>query len=102
MSVNWGQTYQFDVECGVGLSQAEDADESVDIVAVISYHFEDCLRACAVYNRYADSTECVGVTFLADLAIVPTNAGNCYLKREGYVRTDSSDDDEGVVSGVLV
>lgn len=71
-----GSIAAFISECGV------DRDvQRITIVAAITYSFEHCLRACAVYNLGVREDKCVAVTWLADLpTIIDTYNGNCFLK----------------------
>lgn len=68
-------TYYFDTECGV-----DRQGDNINIVAVITYSFEHCLRACGAYNRYDRGDKCVAITFIADLTSIVGFGGNCYLK----------------------
>jgi hypothetical protein len=71
------QQYSFSVKCGIDINGKE-----VDIMAVVSYSLNDCLMACASYNRNTGSTICKGVEFNADLTtVVPNYFGTCWLKK---------------------
>ncbi|KAF7533538.1 hypothetical protein G7054_g7011 [Neopestalotiopsis clavispora] len=60
-----------------------------DIVSVISYSFNDCLRGCASMNYFLGNTTCAAVTFVANQTYqIPENYGNCFLKT-GTGRTDT-------------
>ena len=91
--------YNFDTECGV-----DRKGDKIDIVAVITYSFEHCLRACGAYNRYGRSDKCVAVTFIADLPSLSTEhfGGNCYLKSgKGERKSFDSSKRNSRVSAVL-
>lgn len=68
--------------------------EGIDIVAVVSWSLEDCLRACSSFNanRKSGSESCAGVQFHADIFdLVSRFSGNCFLKyTEGRAVTDTN------------
>lgn len=68
----------FRFECGVDLTSTS----NINIVAVMAYSLDHCLRACVAYNDYASGDGCVAITFLADLSSLNQHRGNCYLKSE--------------------
>ncbi|KAK3991513.1 hypothetical protein QBC44DRAFT_349153 [Cladorrhinum sp. PSN332] len=69
---SWG----FDVQCMVDYLGPE-----VDITGMTAYRFEDCIKACAIYNKIARNNTCLGVHFNANLTtILPKVHGNCWLK----------------------
>ncbi|KAK0671949.1 hypothetical protein QBC41DRAFT_383968 [Cercophora samala] len=88
-------SWSFDVNCmmdfrGVG----------VDLTGMTSYTFEDCIRACAIYNNMARNNTCVGVGFSANLTtILPRVGGNCWLK--GYLPEMSPEMNLGAVAVVV-
>ena len=52
-----------------------------DIIAVVTYTYTDCAKACASYNRNVGRTSCKGVVFNADMtSSVAGNYGTCFLK----------------------
>ena len=71
-----------------------DYSGKIDILAVTVYSIQDCLKACASYNRNSNSTNCAAVSFGANLtAVVPANFGNCFLKTgtgTSYTNKDAS------------
>lgn len=69
---SWG----FDVQC-----MMDYLGPGVDITGTTAYRFEDCIKACAIYNKIARNNTCLGVHFNANLtAILPRLHGNCWLK----------------------
>ncbi|KAK4225754.1 hypothetical protein QBC38DRAFT_501027 [Podospora fimiseda] len=69
---SWG----FDVQCMVDY-----LGPGVDLTGMTTYRFEDCIRACAIYNKIARNNTCLGVHFNANLTtILPRVHGNCWLK----------------------
>ncbi|KAK4654439.1 hypothetical protein QC762_403760 [Podospora pseudocomata] len=88
-------SWSFDVNCmmdfkGVG----------VDLTGMTSYTFEDCIKACAIYNNIARNNTCVGVGFSANLTtILPKVGGNCWLK--GYLPEMSPEMNLGAVAVVV-
>jgi hypothetical protein len=69
------QSSTFKVECGV------DFLGRVTIMAVTVYSLEDCLRACASYNRNSNSKGCIAVEFGANMTFLePNDFGTCFLK----------------------
>ncbi|KAK4165656.1 hypothetical protein QBC43DRAFT_260060 [Cladorrhinum sp. PSN259] len=69
---SWG----FDVQC-----MMDYLGPGVDITGMTVYRFEDCIKACAIYNKVARNNTCLGVHFNANLTtILPKVHGNCWLK----------------------
>ncbi|KAI1880199.1 hypothetical protein JX265_001820 [Neoarthrinium moseri] len=76
-----------------GLDFTGSGNPSIDILAATTYSWEDCVRACATYNKKSGSRGCVGITFNADLSgYVKAYEGNCFLKNATttYERTGLS------------
>ncbi|KAH0423337.1 hypothetical protein CcaCcLH18_12251 [Colletotrichum camelliae] len=84
-----GQSSRYDIECGVDNNGA-----GIDIIAVVSWSLDDCLRACSSFNanRESGSESCAGVQFHADIVdLVSRFSGNCFLKNtEGRAVTDTN------------
>ncbi len=71
-TLSWG----FDVNCMMAY-----IGPGVDIAGMTTYTFNDCLRACAMFNMFARNNTCVGVFFNANLTTsLPMFNGNCFLK----------------------
>ncbi|KAK0744321.1 hypothetical protein B0T21DRAFT_380643 [Apiosordaria backusii] len=88
-------SWSFDVNCMMDF-----VGPGVDLTGMTSYTFEDCIKACAIYNNMARNNTCVGVHFNANLTrIVPRVGGNCWLK--GYLPGMSPEMDIAAVA-VLV
>lgn len=69
---SWG----FDVSC-----MMDYVGPGVDITGMTTYAFDDCIRACAMFNKFARNNTCVGVHFNANLTtVIPMHHGNCFLK----------------------
>jgi hypothetical protein len=70
------QAWEFTPTCGL------DYIGTFDLLAIITYKFEDCLRACASYNRNHGSDGCKAVHFEAHniYKVAEENYGNCWLK----------------------
>lgn len=72
-TTSWG----FDVNCMMDYA----GGAGVDITGVTAYAFDDCVRACALFNKYARNNTCLGVHFSANLtAMLPRRHANCFLK----------------------
>ncbi|KAK4199257.1 hypothetical protein QBC40DRAFT_340651 [Triangularia verruculosa] len=88
-------SWSFDVNCMMDVKGV-----GVDLTGMTSYTFEDCIKACAIYNNMARNNTCVGVGFSANLTtILPKVGGNCWLK--GWLPEMSPEMNLGAV-GVLV
>lgn len=97
--------YEFESECGVDLVALTSESPQINIIGVVSYSLNHCMRACLAYNRYGDDDRCTGITFLANLdAILDSNTGNCYLKRGTgrLVEYEPSDQRDLIISARLV
>ncbi|KAL1843123.1 hypothetical protein VTJ49DRAFT_3070 [Mycothermus thermophilus] len=69
-------TWGFDVHC-----MMDYAAPGIDIAGMTAYSFGDCIRACAMLNRFARNNTCVGVFFSANLTTsLPRHGANCFLK----------------------
>ncbi|GAB1316155.1 Apple domain-containing protein [Madurella fahalii] len=69
---SWG----FDVSC-----MMDYIGPGVDITAMTTYSFDDCIGACAMFNKFSRNNTCVGVHFNANLTtVLPMHHGNCFLK----------------------
>ncbi|KAE9577150.1 hypothetical protein CGCF415_v001274 [Colletotrichum fructicola] len=84
-----GQSSSYDLDCGV-----DNNGDGIDIIAVVSWSLEDCLRVCSSFNanRKSGSESCAGVQFHADIVdLVSRFSGNCFLKNtEGRAVTDTN------------
>ncbi|KAF4838687.1 hypothetical protein CGCTS75_v000037 [Colletotrichum tropicale] len=84
-----GQSSSYDLDCGV-----DNNGDGIDIIAVVSWSLEDCLRACSSFNanRKSRSESCAGVQFHADIVdLVSRFSGNCFLKNiEGRAVMDTN------------
>ncbi|KAK4175090.1 hypothetical protein QBC36DRAFT_190718 [Triangularia setosa] len=88
-------SWSFDVNCMMDFK-----GPGVDLTGMTSYTFEDCIRACAIYNNMARNNTCVGVGFSANLTtILPRVGGNCWLK--GYLPGMSPEMDLAAVAVVV-
>jgi hypothetical protein len=75
-SIVGSTSWNFQIKCQgdfLGRTNAE-----IDIMAMRAYTFNDCLKACATYNKQKGSNACRAVAFNADLEY--TGNGNCYIK----------------------
>ncbi|KAK4126919.1 hypothetical protein N657DRAFT_640789 [Parathielavia appendiculata] len=71
-TVTWG----FDVQC-----MMDYVGPGVDLAGMTAYAFGDCLRACAMFNKFARNNTCLGVFFNANLTTsLPMHNANCFLK----------------------
>lgn len=78
---SWG----FDVSCMMDL-----IGPGIDLTGMTTYTFDDCIRACAIFNKQARNNTCVAVHFNANLTtILPRVHGNCWLK--GYIPAMSAE-----------
>ncbi|KAK3942115.1 hypothetical protein QBC46DRAFT_352573 [Diplogelasinospora grovesii] len=69
------QSWTFKMECDM------DYLGSVTIVAVTVYALQDCLKACASYNRNLQSNGCIAIEFGANMTFLePNDFGTCWLK----------------------
>jgi hypothetical protein len=69
---SWG----FDVQC-----MMDYVGPGVDIAGMTAYSFGDCIKACAMFNKFARNNTCLGVFFNANLTTsLPMWNGNCFLK----------------------
>ncbi|KAK4187429.1 hypothetical protein QBC35DRAFT_498775 [Podospora australis] len=85
---SWG----FDVNCMMDF-----IGPGVDLTGMTTYTFDDCIRACAIFNKQARNNTCVGVHFNANLTtILPKVHGNCWLK--GYLPVMSPEMDLAAVA----
>ena len=76
-----------------------------DILAVTAYSLTDCLKACASFNRNANTNdECKGVVFDAQLSYAHIYAGTCFLKRSTDGQSKETDPDLANlwVAGILL
>ncbi|KAK4159310.1 hypothetical protein QBC43DRAFT_373922 [Cladorrhinum sp. PSN259] len=64
----------FQMNCGMD-------NAGFDIVNIMAYSFDDCMRACAMYNWFSRPQQCVGVQFWAPISSAKKAwDGNCFLK----------------------
>ena len=85
------ETFTFKATCGADYPTGS---QNVDIVSIVAYTLDDCMRACAVFNERntVPDTRCVAVHFYADLQWVVKRGGNCWLKSKiGKGVTDKGD-----------
>jgi hypothetical protein len=69
---SWG----FDVSC-----MMDYIGPGVDIAGMTAYTFGDCIKACAMFNKFARNNTCLGVFFNANLTTsIPMHNANCFLK----------------------
>ena len=70
------EAWEFAPTCGL------DYIGTFDLLAVLTYRFEDCLRACASYNRNHGKDDCKAIHFEAHnvYQVTEVNYGNCWLK----------------------
>lgn len=55
-----GYTWYFKSDCGADYS-------GHNIVGIVSYSYQDCLQACAMYNIYYGDNQCVTAHFVANM-----------------------------------
>ncbi|KAI9852958.1 MAG: hypothetical protein M1824_001656 [Vezdaea acicularis] len=73
-----GNEYSFQISCGVDYPGR---GSWVDIIPIAAYSVYSCMDACAGYNTYYGSRNCIGIEFNANLASISgPNLGNCWLK----------------------
>jgi hypothetical protein len=71
-TASWG----FDVNC-----MMDYIGPGVDLAGMTAYTFGDCIRACAMFNKFARNNTCLGVFFSANLTTsLPMHNANCFLK----------------------
>jgi hypothetical protein len=71
------QSYSFLIACSTDYA----GPNTVDYLAIISYHLDDCLQACASLNRNTGGNTCRAVEFVSDMQLETTaDFGNCWLK----------------------
>ncbi|KAI0426676.1 hypothetical protein F5Y09DRAFT_318222 [Xylaria sp. FL1042] len=71
-----------------------------DFGAVIAYSFHDCLQACAAHNHFSGEDECTALTFAANQTqYIPSNYGNCWLKKGNPNRNPAAAGAENLVVG---
>lgn len=72
----------------------------VDVAGMTAYTFSDCLRACAMFNRFARNNTCLGVFFSANLTTsLPMYGGNCFLK--SYLPSMSAEKDLAAAAALV-
>lgn len=78
----------FDLHCKKNYGMGDEND----LLAIKVYSYSDCLRACASYNRYTKTEDCVAAVFNRNLSMAKTYNGNCWLKNslDPMVKTDGS------------
>lgn len=69
----------FKATCGVNHSAGRGAK---DITRFPAYSFDDCMTACVAFNveDSVANTTCVLVHFNANVSLIATRGGNCWLK----------------------
>ncbi|KAK4145630.1 uncharacterized protein C8A04DRAFT_26630 [Dichotomopilus funicola] len=88
-------TWGFDVQC-----MMDYIGPGVDVAGMTAYTFGDCLRACAMFNRFARNNTCLGVFFSANLTTsLPMYGGNCFLK--GYLPSMSAEKDLAAAAALV-
>ncbi|KAH6617710.1 hypothetical protein B0J18DRAFT_492694 [Chaetomium sp. MPI-SDFR-AT-0129] len=88
-------TWGFDVQC-----MMDYLGPGVDVAGMTAYTFGDCLRACAMFNRFARNNTCLGVFFSANLTTsLPMYGGNCFLK--GYLPAMSAEKDLAAAAALV-
>lgn len=86
-------TSDFTVICG-----RDYPGPSINILAIVAYSLKDCAKACASYNKNANSIKCKGAAFSTDLTNdVPVNYGTCWLKNNTASPVNSKDMTRGSV-----
>ncbi|KAF4461792.1 hypothetical protein FALBO_11404 [Fusarium albosuccineum] len=90
--------YQFEYYCGMDAGYNPDRYPDIkDIVPLIAYYFEDCLKACArmnINNNIQDTNvTCDSVAFSRDMSRrTDENGGNCWLKSGKWIRSKAEGD----------
>ncbi|SPO01497.1 uncharacterized protein DNG_04170 [Cephalotrichum gorgonifer] len=84
--------YTFKARCGVDSATGEG---SSNIMTLLAYRYEDCLKACASVNERGNigDNSCGAVHYHADLRFVASHGGNCWLKKG--VKSFLIDDGDG-------
>ncbi|KAI9851398.1 MAG: hypothetical protein M1838_003749 [Thelocarpon superellum] len=55
----------------------------IDMFGVTVFTFQDCMNACASYNRYNGTDACVGVSYVPEWASYTVKpGGDCFLKSQ--------------------